>query len=594
MVARDSNGAKTALPSYDGLRNISVRVPFENENGSETALRTFAECDCSRYRERLTLVHFSRLLQPAGRFTHASCGQRNLVPGQTRAVTYYGYLPRSPCVICPFVRGSHFVRQNFIPASLSLLLVSFLLLSATAFATSEQKNPNSNPCNLSEEEVQGLGHDASTEANALDAYIATISWMVHRQRFDELDCIADRARATKERFPGGHWKIHELYKGLYDPVPGKHATEDDWQDLMQLLQRWVQTHPKSATARVGLASALIGYAGEARGHGYADSVSEKGWKLYEERTAEAEKVLDDAEALPVRCPEFYIVKLNIAGSQSWGKQRILALFREALGFEPGYYYYGRAVAMWLEPKWFGEPGDTAKFMQEVADHIGGQEGDAYYFLVASSKDVICGCQDQPKLSLERIERGYDAVERLYGVSMVNLNQLAYLTLHSHRADIILADQTFQRIGTQWSEYSWHDERSFEQSKNWARQMVPVVKQNLAREDEAQANSKTPDGARYQVSIEKTYKEMLRDCVRSDGAAVSQWEGEFETLIRVGANGSVEDSRVDSVGPVVGCLYRKMRSSYQAKSPLFPVPPSGAYWVKIDLDWGQFAPAAAVR
>jgi hypothetical protein len=385
-----------------------------------------------------------------------------------------------------------------------------------------------------------------------------------------------------------------LYQGLYEPAPGKHATEEDWQDLMQLLKRWVQTHPKSATARVALAWAWIVYAGEARGTGYADTVSEKGWKLYEERTAEAEKVLEEAAALPVKCPESYLVKLNIAQHQSWARERIIALFGEASAFEPGYYYYGRAVAMLLEPRWFGEPGDTAKFLQETADGIGGKEGDAYYFLVASSKDVICGCQDQAKLSLERVERGYDAVERMYGLSMHNLNQLAYLTLHLGRHDIILADQIFQRIGTQWTKYSWDDEKDFEQTKNWVRQMVPVMKEILAQEEQAQANSKTAEGARYQVSIEKAYKEMLRECVRSDGGAVNEWEGEFETLVRVGENGSLENGRINSAGPVVVCVYRKMRSSHEDKSPLFPLPPKGSYWVRIDLDWGEFAPAAAER
>lgn len=210
----------------------------------------------------------------------------------------------------------HFLRADLITLDLTLFCVLLLFTSATAFAASAEQNTNPNPCKLSEDELQGLSHDVSKEANALDDYIDTISSMVHQQRFDELDCVADRARANKERFPGGHWKIHELYKGLYGPVPGKHATEEDWQDQMQLLQRWVQEHPKSVTARVALAWTWICYAGEARGNGYVDSVSEKGWKLYEERTAEAEKVLDDAAVLPVKCPESYLLRLSIAENQS--------------------------------------------------------------------------------------------------------------------------------------------------------------------------------------------------------------------------------------------------------------------------------------
>ena len=490
------------------------------------------------------------------------------------------------------LRGLRSVRVKVIPTGPSLLTALFLLVSMTAFAAPADKNTN--PCNLNDDEIQGLNHDASTEAKALDVYIGTISSMLHQERFDQLDCVSDRARANKERFPGGHWKIHLVYLGLNDPVPDKHATDEDWQDLLRLLQRWVDTHPKSTTARVGLAWAWIGYAAAARGNGYAETVSQNGWKLYEQRTAKAQEVLDEAATLPVTCPESYLVKMNIAQHQSWSKDRIVSLFGEAWAFEPGYYYYGRAVAMLLEPKWFGDPGDTAKFLQESADRIGGKQGDAYYFLVASSKDVICGCEDQPKLSLERIERGYSALEELYGVSMYNLNQLAFLTLHVPQSDVTLADQTLQRIGTQWTKYSWGDEETFAQTKDWIRQMLPIMKQNLARKAEAEANAKTPEGARYEAGAEKAYRDLLRDCVRSDGGEVREWDGAFETLIEVAANGSVQDANINSMGPVVRCMLTKMRTSHETKTPLFSAPPKDFYWVRIELDWAEFAPQAAER
>lgn len=476
-------------------------------------------------------------------------------------------------------------------ASAAVPIAGLFLASATAFAATAEAAPNLNPCSLSEDEAGGLSSDLSSDVNAVQAYIDSISAMLHKERFEQLDCLADRARSNKERFPGGMWKIHEMYKGLYDPAPDKHATENDWHDLMQLLQRWVETRPQSATARVALASAWIEYAGEARGTGYSNTVSASGWKLYEDRTAQAEKTLQQAATLKVRCPEWYVVMLNLAQNQSWEVKRLLALFDEALAFEPGYYYYGRAVAMLLEPKWSGEVGDTAKFMEKVADQMGGEKGDAFYFQVASSKDVICGCEDQPQLSLERIERGYLAVEKEYGVSLLNLNRLGYLTLHVGGTDVALADKTLQRIGAQWDKATWGSQKAFEQTKSWASQVLPMVLANKAKEEQAQANSQTPEGARYHVAFEKSYREMLRDCVQSDGAAVSSWQGKFETLARVGANGSFEDGGINSMGPVVQCIYQKMRSSLEDKSPLFPAPPKGSYWVRIDFDWSELAPTA---
>jgi hypothetical protein len=48
-----------------------------------------------------------------------------------------------------------------------------------------------------------------------------------------------------------------------------------------------------------------------------------------------------ADGLPVRCPEYYLVKMDIAMNQSWAKDKLLSLFKEAQAFEPDYYYYGR-------------------------------------------------------------------------------------------------------------------------------------------------------------------------------------------------------------------------------------------------------------
>jgi hypothetical protein len=466
--------------------------------------------------------------------------------------------------------------------------------TAAALTAPSGQNLSPNPCSLNQEEIDGLSVDLSVDVNAVRTYIDTVSWMLHRSRFDQLDCVANRARANKERFPGGMWKLHEMYKGLNDPAPRKHATEEDWDTILKLLQGWIDAHPKSATAWTAQAWAWISYADAARGTGYSNTVSESGWKLYEERTERAEKVLEQASTLSVRCPEYYVVKLNIAENQSWGKDRILALFNEALALEPDYYYYGRGVAMLLEPKWFGDPGDTEKFMEDVADRIGGEKGDAFYFQVASSSDVICGCDNQPQLSLERIERGYEAVEKQYGVSMLNLNRLAYMTLHDGKADVVVADKTFTRIGTQWDQDTWDDQRDFQQMKSWTAQMLPIILADQVKEKEAAANMQTPEGARYQVSFEKAYKEMLHACVQSDGGGVSDWAGKFETLVRVGANGAFEDGGISCMGPVVACVYKKMRSSYDQKSPLFPAPPKASYWVRIDLDWADFAPVSASK
>jgi hypothetical protein len=48
--------------------------------------------------------------------------------------------------------------------------------------------------------------------------------------------------------------------------------------------------PDSITPRVALATGLLGYAWQARGHTFADEVTKDGWRLFHERVTEARRI----------------------------------------------------------------------------------------------------------------------------------------------------------------------------------------------------------------------------------------------------------------------------------------------------------------
>jgi len=127
---------------------------------------------------------------------------------------------------------------------------------------------------------------------------------------------------------------------------------------LRLLKSWVSEKPRSISARVALAEAYLAWASDARGSGYVDTVSESGWKLFEERSAEARRILDKAANLPTKCPEWYVAMQNVALSQNWSLADARALLNQASAFEPDYYYYYRMYANFVLPKWNGEPGDA--------------------------------------------------------------------------------------------------------------------------------------------------------------------------------------------------------------------------------------------
>lgn len=442
-------------------------------------------------------------------------------------------------------------------------------------------------CTLSEEEAYGLNGDLSGDVGAVRNYTATIAQMLQKEKFDDLDCLAAHARSRKERFPGGDWKLHEIYEGLSEPVQyPQHVSEADWDVLFQKLQRWVNSRPNSIiTARVALAEAYIRYAYDARGQGARDTVSESGWRLFRERTADAKRILDEAPSLPAKCPEWYVAMLKVAQNQDWPVAARRALFDKAFKLEPDYYYTARVLAASLLPKWGGGPGASRQFMDEIADHVGGSQGDILYFQIASANEVTCGCKEDPNLSSERMERGFEAAEKQYGISLMNLNRIAFLAACTSPQDIVYADKVLTRIGEQWDEETWGFKEDFDMTKASAARMGPQIR---ALEEAADANMKTAEGIRYRAAFEEPYKELVQQCVEKKGGDV----GKFKTFTRVAASGTVEDIGIYWNNDAARCIGEKLLAFRSAKATPFPAPPQAPYWVRLDLNWADFTAGKA--
>src|SRR6185437_2756727 len=119
-------------------------------------------------------------------------------------------------------------------------------------------------------------------------------------------------------------------------------------------------------------------------------------------------------------PEWYDAMLVVASAQGWKRPQVDALVNEAITREPGYFYDVRVVRDYLLPKWYGAPGDTEQFVNDVADHIGGERGDATYFFIAeyilTVEQCDCPSSNARSMSWLRIRKGYAAVQRLYGTN----------------------------------------------------------------------------------------------------------------------------------------------------------------------------------
>ena len=317
-------------------------------------------------------------------------------------------------------------------------------------------------------------HDSSpdgipfpTTTDDEDDYYKLIQKYVNQRNFPKLESEAQNDRMTRTRFVGGVWKLNEFYLAAGRLRRGDPSTDASWNALLTTLKVWVSAYPNSATARIALAQAYVNYAWEGRGEASASDTSEQQWQAMRERAQIARSTLIEAASLEEKCPYWYEAMQHVAHLQGWKTFEARELMEQAILFEPHYYHFYREYAYFLEPRWYGTPGEAEAFAEDISNRLGEKEGTFIYFEIASL--LTCQCNPEPghmeQLSWPKIKQGYQSLNELYGVSNLKLNRYAHMALLAGDRDA--ARQAFLRIGDRWNPDTWDTKANFDQAKQQA-------------------------------------------------------------------------------------------------------------------------------
>lgn len=340
-------------------------------------------------------------------------------------------------------------------AFVSLLMV--MALPGRFAALHAQNSPDSAASAGESQSPDAAGEPEQTTVRDLRVHWRTL---FDDGNWSELDRIADQLRNGQLRFRGGVWQLRIFYATISYAGPLT-FTDADWEAQISRLQNWIRQNPTSATPRVALADAYLRWAWKARGSGESATVTQEDWKLFFQRARMAESTLNEAEKIGATDPEWYRAMETVALAEGWDRSRIENLLNEAMNAAPGYFYIARAGANYLLPRWYGKPGDTEQFAAQVANEIGGDQGDAVYFLIDISVNCCRGTQ-APGMAWPRVRQGFLALDRLHGTTNVQRNAMAFLALRA--GDTRTAQQLFAKIGDDWVWGVWHSKARFEASR----------------------------------------------------------------------------------------------------------------------------------
>lgn len=326
-----------------------------------------------------------------------------------------------------------------------------LLFAVTLFAGAQTPTTTQQPAPESPEVQPGT-------ARALQAHVFDL---FQSGQYAQIDALAQQLRTQHTRLRGGNWQLNFLYQVINSPGAVT-ATDADWQALIAKLQSWIASNPQSPTPRIALSGAYVAFAWKARGNGYIKTVTPEGWTLFNQRIQNARTALEDARDISVNCPEWYRGMQYIGMAQGWPRSQMDTLAQTALARNPEYFYIAFGQAENLLPKWHGKPGETETYAAQVADTIGGREGDAVYFLIADHLNC-CGRPEAPAMDEARVQRGFSALSQLYGYTNGYLNSAAFMALRA--GDTATAQQLFAKIGDDWFAGVWGSKARFDASRS---------------------------------------------------------------------------------------------------------------------------------
>jgi len=280
--------------------------------------------------------------------------------------------------------------------------------------------------------------------------------------FDKLEKMAEEYRSSNAQFGDGKWKIIAFYNAL---PPKKKDPDGTWQNYEQILQEWIAAKPDSPTPRIAYAEFLTEYAWRARGSGYANTVSEEGWRLMKERLAKAKGLLDEAKQMKPADPAMYSTYLTVALGLSAPPavfDQIVAASHQAA---PKLWFTDTQRAYSLLPRWHGKPGDWERFAAETAARPDGPGAEVYTRIVMQQSRYHRNVFEETEISWDKTKEGIKLMLERYPESSMVLSKSTYLAVLAQ--DRAFAKELFAKLGDRYIPTVWPNKESFVHYRNWA-------------------------------------------------------------------------------------------------------------------------------
>lgn len=312
---------------------------------------------------------------------------------------------------------------------------------------------------------------------------ASVQKLFNDRNFATLEHVAYRWQNGRERYLDGHWKIQVYFDAFANM---KMSTDSQRDHFFESLEEWKRAYPNSVIPYIIKANALTSYAWEARGTGYAHTVTEEGWRLFGERLALARAELEAVHDRRTTFPQWYLNMQVVALGQGWPRSEYEELFEEAVSTEPNYHFIYVNKARYLQTKWHGKPGEWEAFAKSLIARFPDGRGEEFYtFTVwnmrANVEQVIRkdGGRyfEDTDVEWAPCKAGFDRLRKKYPDSIWILNNYAFFAGKAHDRETVRA--LLMELGDRCDMSLWVTWENVAYARMWADgKLPPGVRMNL--------------------------------------------------------------------------------------------------------------------
>jgi hypothetical protein len=241
-------------------------------------------------------------------------------------------------------------------------------------------------------------------------------------RFVDLDNLIARYSKLQDRFDDGRFKLSGI-AAFYN-----FEFEVRRKEYLPNIELWRVMNPKSPGAALAEAVYWRLRAWEARGNGFANSVSPEGQRLFRERLETAQKLLNASESYAASIPLWYIESLEVDLGLGASLKQQLILYDRGIKAFPDYDQLHFQMIRALLPKWGGSDEAVTAFIEAVVKRspapLKAQMYTRLWWYVDNVTPLDESIFNNVKASWPRMKAGFESLGKSYPDSLWNRTNFA--------------------------------------------------------------------------------------------------------------------------------------------------------------------------